>query len=186
MLLSTTPTSAESPTISGNTRPLLSNLLSSVLRTLCGFTSLPYRSSFDHTECFVSSSYEQSDCLVGVHRNQDVNSSKTLTLDLRPVSSSTIERRHRELAHWTIPLYSTRNREFCLGPLISNSRTTFKNSGCIDTKLQTLVGTNYDIGAFNYWYWLAQFLLIPPHSAVNSLASPAALHANIHIMQYCV
>ncbi|KAJ9093054.1 hypothetical protein QFC21_006547 [Naganishia friedmannii] len=31
-----------------------------------------------------NSLYEQSDCLVGVHRNQDVNSSKALTLDLRP------------------------------------------------------------------------------------------------------
>lgn len=34
----------------------------------------------------VGNRYEQSDCLVGVHRNQDINSSKALTLDLRQVS----------------------------------------------------------------------------------------------------
>lgn len=30
--------------------------------------------------------YENADCLVGVHRDQEVNSSKALTLDLRQVS----------------------------------------------------------------------------------------------------
>ncbi|KAJ9105029.1 hypothetical protein QFC19_003660 [Naganishia cerealis] len=51
------------------------------------FVSLSQLLQLRFTECTkrlsLYCSYEQSDCLVGVHRNQDVNSSKTLTLDLR-------------------------------------------------------------------------------------------------------
>lgn len=50
------------------------------------------RGGLGEADAFVDR-YENADCLVGVHRDQEVNSSKALTLDLRQVSLQGTESR---------------------------------------------------------------------------------------------